>query len=211
MPFLSGQRKPSSVLLAGGARYRKPVYFWERFLAPKGTRVQSVKRIGIVGKGVEGVAYRVEVVVEKNGKQRTLHFVEKEFFDPFYRGRPLTGFRNPVEQFNIARTLIRLNRLHALGLHLPKTVRLLKRPGQKTSLVLTFIRNLVPNRRYFSPGQREQFETDLIRQQGILKAQGFMAREDSFFPQADLATGTCLAVLGDFGGISSVPNSSDKK
>jgi hypothetical protein len=145
--------------------------------------------------------YRVLVTLEKNGRKRVVQLAEKDFFRGFGPIQGKVSFGSAVEQFKLARKLALLNRTEQLGLRLPKTVRLRREQRKRPSLVLSFMKNLVPDKKYFLPGQKDQFERDLERQQEALKVHGFFAGADSFFPQLDPATGKCVAVLGDFGNI----------
>ncbi|MDO8428856.1 MAG: hypothetical protein Q7S92_06625 [Candidatus Diapherotrites archaeon] len=186
------------VILRGGIKHRKRI-------RPQGTRVREIKRGKWIGSGNEGTIYESFVTLERNGRQRTVRLAEKEFdLDPS-RPRSIlahkSNWQRPLSQFNTMNRLIQLNRAKKLGLRIIPTIRLLKRKGQKPTLVMTRLEtDLEMNSRTRGTELDESIE-DQNRQLDILRREGYSAHLDAFIIQMNPKTGKGIAVIADFGNI----------
>ncbi len=158
-----------------------------------------------IGGGNESNVWGGRYTVKRGSREREIELAEKVFYEKHFRSK---HFRNPEKQFVLIQGLAELNRKKRLGLRMPVTARILRKPREKPSLLFTWFREKyglgLKHRSLLGPGEKKQFDADQARQVKALEQEGYTAINgwrDKFEPYLDPGTGNYTALLLDFGGI----------
>ncbi|QQR92722.1 MAG: hypothetical protein IPJ89_00570 [Candidatus Iainarchaeum archaeon] len=182
----------------GGAKLRKKIH-------PFGNDI-AIQRQHQLGSGAEGTAHAVRVTI--SGKEnRSIGLVEKEFnprtVNPVLSWSVTSkgpNLMNPRAQFALIEKLIKRNREEKLGLRFPATVRLVRKNDGTFSLLMTKLAVVDPYKLDWE--KQDQYVTDALRQEEILKKAGYRVPRDCFFCVQDPTTHDVRAVIADFGTLA---------
>lgn len=175
-----------------------------------GTKTDFFKRMEIIHPGgSEGSVHRVRIGITNTKGSRLIELIEKVFHPKNHPAAQQVSFSvrknnphlwKPREQFQLISRIRRINFKRKLGLHFPRTIRLVQH-DDGTHSILTSPLNVV-NPYELSPREEDRFYADMDRQSTILGRMGVKILKDSFLCCRNPRTNEIEAVIADFGTIS---------
>lgn len=163
------------------------------------TRTKTKAFFGkLLGTGYEGRVSAVKVRMSRNGRRHFREMAVKRF-----RRRVINAFpanRRPEMHFLVYEYLRKLNREERMGLNLLPTWRIATQSTGEKVILKTKLPPL--GIRDLSAAHRREYQTDIKRQQQIIRSKGIMIPyKDAFYPYIEPNTGKCIAVINDVGTI----------
>ena len=166
-------------------------------------RIVSIKRGKLIHQGVyeaNGIFDVKVTLMGKKGRTRTIAMVEKEFKPKTSKNVLAPNIKDPKMQFKTMQELLRLNREMKLGLPILPTVRLKKIKGQKTTLLVTKVKNEIKLSELKADEIKELNEQEeQIR--NILREHGYSTHSDFFIVARNPVTGKLIPWVADFGNL----------